>query len=529
MSEATVVIMGGGLAGLTLALQLRLRLGEVDVVVLERGSTPAPEAVHKVGESTVEIGAHYLDTVLDLKSHLQSAHLKKFGFRFFFSDGHRELDSATELGASDYFSTPGYQIDRGVLENHLAQVVAARGVRLLRGAVIRGVELASDGSHTVSYEHEGADRTIRTRWVVDASGRAGLLRKLLNLTTDNGHYANAAWFRIGERLNIDSWSSDETWRQRCVRPERWLSTNHLIGPGYWVWLIPLPGGAHSVGIVADEAMHPLREFNSFTRAREWLAKHQPRLSVEIEARADRLLDFVALRRYSYGCRQVFCADRWALTGEAGPFLDPFYSPGTDFIAIGNTYITELIRLDLAGQPPGPFAQIYDQLFASFYDSTLDLYRGQYGMFGHAGVMPVKVVWDYTYYWGVLGLLYFQDRLTDLRSLSVLRGELMAARDLNRVVQTILREWAARAPDSKPAQMLDQAGLPWFKELNRGLTDRLDEGGFRKRVCTNLALMRALANEISTAAQRAVPDLDTHELAGADAPPPTEPLLFHAAS
>ena len=416
MSDATVVIMGGGLAGLTLALQLRLRLGEVDVVVLERASAPAPEAVHKIGESTVEIGAHYLATVLGLKSHLQSAHLRKFGFRFFFSDGRHEIDSATELGASDYFSTPGYQIDRGVLENHLADVVKARGVRLLRGAIVRGVELARDGSHTISYEHEGADRTIQTRWVIDASGRAGLLRNLLNLTTDNGHHANAAWFRIGERLNIDNWSSDEAWRQRCVRPERWLSTNHLIGPGYWVWLIPLAGGAHSVGIVADEALHPLRGFNNFTRAREWLAKHQPRLSVEIETRADRVLDFVALRRYSYGCRQVFSADRWALTGEAGPFLDPFYSPGTDFIAIGNTYITELIRLDLAGQPVDRLAKHFDQLFASFYDSTLDLYRGQYGMFGHAYVMPVKVLWDYTYYWGILCLLYFQDRLTDLKSL-----------------------------------------------------------------------------------------------------------------
>src|SRR5690348_17658564 len=28
--------------------------------------------------------------------------------------------------------------------------------------------------------------------------------------------------------------------------------------------------------------------------------------------------------------------------EAGAFLDPFYSPGSDFIAMGNRYIVELI-------------------------------------------------------------------------------------------------------------------------------------------------------------------------------------------
>ncbi len=38
--------------------------------------------------------------------------------------------------------------------------------------------------------------------------------------------------------------------------ERWLSTNHLCGPGYWVWLIPLASGSHSVGIVADEKHAP---------------------------------------------------------------------------------------------------------------------------------------------------------------------------------------------------------------------------------------------------------------------------------
>ncbi len=35
------------------------------------------------------------------------------------------------------------------------------------------------------------------------------------------------------------------------------STNHLCGPGYWAWLIPLGSGAHSVGIVCDAKMHPL--------------------------------------------------------------------------------------------------------------------------------------------------------------------------------------------------------------------------------------------------------------------------------
>ena len=61
-----VVIMGGGLAGLTLALQLKGRFPDLAVLVLERRKHPVPHATHKVGESSVEIGAHYFDTVLGL-------------------------------------------------------------------------------------------------------------------------------------------------------------------------------------------------------------------------------------------------------------------------------------------------------------------------------------------------------------------------------------------------------------------------------------------------------------------------------
>ena len=42
-----VVIAGGGLAGLTLALQLKQSFADLDIVVLERRRQPAPLATHK--------------------------------------------------------------------------------------------------------------------------------------------------------------------------------------------------------------------------------------------------------------------------------------------------------------------------------------------------------------------------------------------------------------------------------------------------------------------------------------------------
>ncbi|MDN5924485.1 MAG: NAD(P)-binding protein, partial [Xanthomonadales bacterium] len=113
------VILGGGLAGLTLALQLRNAFADLDIMVLERQQHPLPAAAHKVGESTVEIGAYYFDTVLGLREHMDSAHLRKFGLRYFFSDGCSDIAAVTELGVSRELPIPSYQIDRGVFETFL--------------------------------------------------------------------------------------------------------------------------------------------------------------------------------------------------------------------------------------------------------------------------------------------------------------------------------------------------------------------------------------------------------------------------
>ena len=518
--HADVVIMGGGLAGLTLALQLRQRFAQLDIVVLERVRHPVPEAAHKVGESSVEIGAHYFDTVLGLKEHLTNQQLKKFGFRFFFSEGSEQIDQVTELGASRYLATPSYQLDRGIFENYLGGHAKANGVRFIDGARIVGFAMADERAaagelaadvHEVTFERDGADHTVSGRWLIDATGRAGLVKRKLDLAQANEHDANAIWFRIDARIDMDEWSTDEQWLNRCDPPYRWLSTNHLCGEGYWAWLIPLSSGSHSVGIVCDANLHPLKTMNSFERAMEWFAKYQPRLARALQDKRHLVQDFIALRRFSYGCKQVFSGSRWALTGEAGVFLDPFYSPGSDFIAISNTYITELIAKDLAGEPFAPYARLYEQFYFSFYRSTLSLYTNQYAIFGDPEVMPVKVIWDYTYYWGVLCQLFFQHRLTDLTAMARMRDELSLCMALNEAIQKLMREWSRVSAKRNGAQMLDQAALDWFAELNRGLRDELDDAGFKARLRETTAQLKALAAEIALTALADHPQLDVSEV------------------
>ncbi|MGB4858065.1 MAG: halogenase, partial [Dokdonella sp.] len=340
-----------------------------------------------------------------------------------------------------------------------------------------------------------------------------LLKRKLDLAQANDHNINAVWWRVEGKLDPDDWSQDPLWLARCTPPDRWRSTNHMCGPGYWFWLIPLSSGAHSLGIVCDAAMHPLQTMNTHEKASAWLREHQPQVAGMLGKPEHALLDFAFLRNVSYGCKQVFSGARWALTGEAGVFLDPFYSPGSDFIAISNTFITDLIGRDLAGKPFAPYADIYQQLYLSFYENTLTLYQGQYPLLGDSQVMPVKVIWDYVYYWALLAPLFFGERLTHIALLGRLRPHFDRARELNLAIQPLLREWGERnlGPLVPDGRMLDQYNIDWFHEMNRALNDVLDDAAFEKRIGDNVARMGWLAAEILAQARRVHAEIDDHGL------------------
>ena len=508
-----VIIIGGGLAGLTLALQLRQQLPRLCIMVLERNAHPVPEAAHKVGESTVEIGAHYFANVIGLREHLQQAQLRKFGLRFFFgADTAGDLAQTSEVGATGYFAIPSYQLDRGILENHLGERVRSQGIEFRDACTVRDVEIRGDAqAHGVTYLRGDQSITASARWLVDASSRASPLKRKLGLAKQNAHHVHAAWFRLGLKIDIDSWSTNAAWLQRCSPPHRWLSTNHLMGPGYWVWVIPLASGSTSVGIVADPDLHPLENYNDFDKALAWLKREQPLCAQVVEENRHLLQDFRFLRHFSHDCEKVYSADRWALTGEAGVFLDPFYSPGSDFIGISNTYITDLISRDIAGEHIAARANVYEQLYMSFYRSTLALYEGQYPLFGNLPVMSVKIIWDYAYYWGVLAPLFISGKLTELNFMARLRSGLQGAQQLNIRMQQFFRDWHAACPTSAAASHVDQAKIDWLAQLNRELVCGEEDERLRTRIERNLHMLDELVAEIVDEVTSRYPGVDVEGL------------------
>jgi len=90
-------------------------------------------------------------------------------------------------------------------------------------------------NHCIKVATDEGEKNFSSRWLVDAAGRQKLISNKLNLTKTVGHKGNAVWFRIDRRVVLDTWSEEAQWQNRLQdKGTRWLSTNHLTGPGYWV-------------------------------------------------------------------------------------------------------------------------------------------------------------------------------------------------------------------------------------------------------------------------------------------------------
>jgi hypothetical protein len=121
------------------------------ILVLERRESQAQEAAHKVGESTVELGTHYIREVLDLKDCIHEHQLPKNGLRLFFSPQHKgDIAGRAELGPRNFLLVTSHQIDPVTFENKLAALCTERGNEFEIGAKVEDVLLNAE-KHTVTY------------------------------------------------------------------------------------------------------------------------------------------------------------------------------------------------------------------------------------------------------------------------------------------------------------------------------------------------------------------------------------------
>ena len=166
------------------------------------------------------------------------------------------------------------------------------------------------------------------------------------------------------------------------------------------------------------------------------------------------------------------------------------------IAISNGLITDLITRDLAGEDVTTRSAIHDKLFLRLADIWLAIYRGQYGLMGNAEVTTSKVIWDTAFYWGVFGLLFFNDKFRSMIEYPAVADGLEKLTLVSNRMQAFFREWGALDHPELPGGFVDlYKPLNFMVSLHKGITVPVASARFEARFAENVHLFEQLAGQL----------------------------------
>ncbi|MEO8431656.1 MAG: NAD(P)/FAD-dependent oxidoreductase [Acidobacteriota bacterium] len=393
-----VVIVGGAVAGASTAILMKRQMPHLRILVVEK----TDQFDWKVGESTVEISSYFLTRVLKQYDHLSREQLPKQAFRYWFiNDKVTCLRDASEVGPTQLARTPSFQLDRSKLDEHLLKVAREEGSEVWRPARVTSFELGGEAGNRLTVEREdGARVEIAARWIVDATGRHAMLaRRRGGVTPIESHPISAIWARYNGVKDLDGTEVTGTDPSdpfsRSVLASRRLATNHFTGWGYWIWFIPLRGGETSVGLVWDKRLVQPEGENAYEKLSRFLDAHP--LTRELLEHATPVEGDCR----SYGQLPYFVdsyiGPGWTCVGDAGGFLDPFYSPGLDQMAFSVYTRVEIMKKALSGAPADEMEKAYaehnrcySRFFRYFYDA---IYKDKYYVMGDYDLMTPAFLLD----------------------------------------------------------------------------------------------------------------------------------------
>jgi len=396
-----VVVIGGALSGAATAKLLLEEMPNLRVLIVEKSTLFS----RRVGEATVEISTYFLTHSLGLTQYLNETQINKNGLRFWFANEHTQtIDQCSEIGGKYLSRVPAYLVDRATLDEEILRRAVALGAELWRPATVEKVELNSGTLQKFRIKFQNETREVSARWVVDASGIAAMLARQNGWWKPNAEHPTAAvWSRWKNVKDFDCPKLAKKfpdWAMACFGV-RGTATNHLMGDGWWAWWIPLKGGDVSIGIMFDQRLVEFPKDGPLgDRMKNFLMKHP--VAKELMSDAQWTEGDVHWRKNLPYYTTTFAGDGFSIVGDAAGFIDPFYSPGMDWISFTVMRTKHLILAQQRGEPIPQKVELHNRDFSRSYSRWFEgIYRGKYEYFGEFDLVKTGFLLDLGfYYFGV---------------------------------------------------------------------------------------------------------------------------------
>lgn len=295
MPEVHTVILGAGPAG-SAAARLLASWG-LDVVVLARrtssdralGESLPPSAVALMNR----IGFSPLGTSVAVRS---TGNTVRWG---------NDAERVERFAAGLY----GYQVDRAVFDAFLAREAAGAGADVRLGANV--IYVARDQPATVTYEQDGETRLLRAEWILDCSGRTGVIAR------DGWRVADDA---ARTMAIVGIWQRDDPW----PTPDPTHTVVESTADG-WAWSVPVSEKRRYVTLMLDPKLTSVATRGDLTDSYMKLLG-QTRSLAALVAGA-RLDGAVFARDASPYHARLYAEQGVMLVGDAASFVDPLSSYG----------------------------------------------------------------------------------------------------------------------------------------------------------------------------------------------------------
>jgi flavin-dependent dehydrogenase len=323
------VVVGGGPAGTTFA-GLLARDGH-EVLLVERERHPR----FSVGESLLPATMPLWRRLGVAERFEKAGFLRKYGAYFCFADGERPEYSHFP-NASRLIAEHAYEVRRAEFDHILWEAALESGVEGIQATCVDEIVFEGDRATGVRLRGpDGEETSIAARLVADCSGRATLVGRQRALRERDPRLRKVALF-CHYADAIGSTGAD-------------AGTIAIVATDFgWMWLIPLDGGAASVGAVLHrDRFSELRRAGCDNDAiwREILPG-VPAISRRLRG-ATPTRPVEATADFQYRLREL-AGDGWVAIGDAGAFIDPVFSSGVHLAMTGAERAARAATSALAG-------------------------------------------------------------------------------------------------------------------------------------------------------------------------------------